>query len=77
MFELLSSQGFLEFLERGYGAVDAGSNLVDKVQEAMGKGDDLSMVLSEPLSEPEIFTVSDYESQTSGCATVPLFSSCY
>ncbi|CAM6088951.1 unnamed protein product [Calypogeia fissa] len=62
--ELLSSQGFMEFLERGYGAADAGPNLVDKVQEAMGRGDNLSAVLSEPLSEPEIFTVSDSDSHS-------------
>ncbi|BBN12485.1 protein MpSCD [Marchantia polymorpha subsp. ruderalis] len=62
--EFLSSQGFMEFLERGYGSAEAGPNLVDKIQEAMGRGQDPSMCLPEPHGQPEFFTVSDTSTQT-------------
>ncbi|KAL3688572.1 hypothetical protein R1sor_014881 [Riccia sorocarpa] len=57
--EFLSSQGFMEFLERGYGCATAGPNLVDKMQEAMGRGQETSICFQEPHGQPEILTVSD------------------
>ncbi|KAL2624334.1 hypothetical protein R1flu_008579 [Riccia fluitans] len=57
--EFISSQGFIEFLERGYGCATAGPNLVDRIQEAMGRGQDPSICFPEPHGQPEILTVSD------------------
>lgn len=63
MEQFLSSQGFLEFLERGYGASGTGQNLMDKLQHAMSRGQNTSFVLPTPAAEPDILTISDYSSQ--------------
>eukprot|EP00250_Pteridium_aquilinum_P022196 c25321_g4_i1 orf=296-3940(-) len=61
--QFLSSQGFLEFLERGYGSANAGPNLMDKLQQAMARGQNPSVVLPAPAVEPNILTISDHSSQ--------------
>ncbi|KAI5083987.1 hypothetical protein GOP47_0000156 [Adiantum capillus-veneris] len=61
--QFLSSQGFLEFLEKGYGSPNAGPNLMDKLQQAMSRGQNPSVVLPGPAAERNIVTISDYSSQ--------------
>ncbi|KAH7296013.1 hypothetical protein KP509_26G004000 [Ceratopteris richardii] len=61
--QFLSSQGFLEFLEKGYGSSSAGQNLMDKLQQAMSKCQNSSVILPDPAVERNILTVSDYSSQ--------------
>eukprot|EP00249_Psilotum_nudum_P015442 c25331_g1_i1 orf=837-3629(-) len=63
MDQFLSSQGFLDFLERGYGSVQAGSNLVDKLQGAMTRGQNPLVILPSPYADPEIITISDSSTQ--------------
>lgn len=63
MDQFLSSNGFLEFLEKGYGSPSAGQNLMDKLQQAMSKGQNPSVVLPAPAAEPNILTISDHSSQ--------------
>ncbi|MCO5590563.1 hypothetical protein L7F22_044534 [Adiantum nelumboides] len=66
MDQFLSSQGFLEFLERGYGSSNAGSNLIDKLQQAMSRGQNPYVVLPGAAAERSIVTISDYSSQEIG-----------
>lgn len=64
--ELLSSLGFLSFLESGYGCVEAGPNLVDKLQAAISRGEDRYSVLPARTTEIEILTVPDADGQAPG-----------
>ncbi|KAI3795137.1 hypothetical protein L1987_37785 [Smallanthus sonchifolius] len=59
--QFLESQGFLDYLERGLGCNGNGNNLLDKLQDAIGRGQDpLSILPSFSASaEPEIITISD------------------
>ncbi|KAH9556185.1 hypothetical protein CY35_07G012700 [Sphagnum magellanicum] len=61
--QLLGTLNFLDFLERGHGAVEAGPNLLDKLQIAMARHEGPISVLSVPAGEREILTVSDASSQ--------------
>jgi hypothetical protein len=61
----LETQGFLDFLERG-GSDDNNNNLLDKLQDAIGRGQDPMSILPPPLLEPEIITISDDGSGESG-----------
>ncbi|KAK1421272.1 hypothetical protein QVD17_23469 [Tagetes erecta] len=59
--QFLESQGFLDYLERGLGSNGNGNNLLDKLQDAVGRGQDpLSIFPSFSASSvPEIITISD------------------
>lgn len=63
---MLSSLGFLSFLESGYGCVEAGPNLVDKLQLAISRGEDRYSVLPARTTEMEILTVPDADGQAPG-----------
>lgn len=63
MEQFLDSQGFLDFLERGYGSLQVGQNLVDKLQHAMSKGQNPSVILPVRKATHEILTISDSCSQ--------------
>ena len=52
----MESQGFLDYLERG---LDFGNNLVDKLQDAIGRGQNPLSILPSASTEPEIITISD------------------
>ncbi|KAL4573685.1 hypothetical protein LXL04_020500 [Taraxacum kok-saghyz] len=54
--QFLESQGFLDYLERG---LDFGNNLVDKLQDAIGRGQNPLSILPSASTEPEIITISD------------------
>ena len=64
--EWLSSQGFISFIESGYGSVDAGSNLVDKLQAATSRSEDRYSILPAKANEPEVLTVPDSDGQVPG-----------
>ncbi|PWA40261.1 stomatal cytokinesis defective / SCD1 protein (SCD1) [Artemisia annua] len=57
--QFLESQGFLDYLERGLGSSENGNNLLDKLQDAMGRGQNLLSILPSASAEPEILTISD------------------
>jgi hypothetical protein len=61
--QLLGTLNFMDFLERGHGAVEAGPNLLDKLQIAMARGEGPISVLPVLAGEREILTVSDASSQ--------------
>ncbi|KNA06482.1 hypothetical protein SOVF_180550 isoform A [Spinacia oleracea] len=56
IIQFLETQGFLDFLERGIGF---NNNLLHKLQDAIGRGQDPMSILPPPLLEPEIITISD------------------
>lgn len=57
--QFLETQGFLDFLERGIGSDENNYNLLDKLQDALGRGQDPMSILPTPLSDHEIITMSD------------------
>ncbi|KAG8379360.1 hypothetical protein BUALT_Bualt07G0080500 [Buddleja alternifolia] len=57
--QFLDSQGFLDYLERGLGSEGNGKNLLDKLQDAIGRGQNPSSILPSLLTVPEIVTISD------------------
>uniref|UniRef100_A0A7C9F2R3 UDENN domain-containing protein n=1 Tax=Opuntia streptacantha TaxID=393608 RepID=A0A7C9F2R3_OPUST len=57
--QFLETQGFLDFLERGIGSDENNDNLLDKLQDALGRGQDPMSILPAPLSDHEIITISD------------------
>ncbi|KAG0581684.1 hypothetical protein KC19_4G271700 [Ceratodon purpureus] len=61
--EWLSSQGFISFIESGYGKKEAGPNLVDKLQLAISRGEDRYSVLPAKENDPEVLTVPDSDGQ--------------
>ncbi|KVI04493.1 dDENN domain-containing protein, partial [Cynara cardunculus var. scolymus] len=67
--QFLESQGFLDYLERGIGSSENGSNLLDKLQDAIGRGQDPLSILPSASAEPEIITISDPGLGISGSGT--------
>ncbi|OVA05014.1 DENN domain [Macleaya cordata] len=57
--QFLDSNGFLDYLERGIGSDAKANNLLDKLQDAIGRGQNPMSILPSPLAEPEIITISD------------------
>ncbi|XP_021736316.1 DENN domain and WD repeat-containing protein SCD1-like [Chenopodium quinoa] len=58
IIQIFETQGFLDFLERGIGF---NNNLLHKLQDAIGRGQDPMSILPSPVSEPEIITISDLD----------------
>lgn len=46
-------------MERGLGSGENSSNLVDKLQDAIGRGQNPLSILPSASAEPEIITISD------------------
>ncbi|KAK2991400.1 hypothetical protein RJ640_010864 [Escallonia rubra] len=57
--QFIESQGFLDYLERGLGSEENSNNLLDKLQDAIGRGQNPMSVLPSDSPEPEIITISD------------------
>lgn len=63
--EFLDSHGFLDYIERGVGSDENSINLLDKLQDAIGRGQNPYSILPS-FMEPEIITISDQDVGTSG-----------
>ncbi|RVX14184.1 DENN domain and WD repeat-containing protein SCD1 [Vitis vinifera] len=57
--QFLDSHGFLDYAERGLGSDENNNNLLDKLQDAIGRGQNPMSILPSSLVEPEIITISD------------------
>ncbi|KAM7483016.1 hypothetical protein LguiB_007599 [Lonicera macranthoides] len=57
--QFLDSHGFLDYLERGLGSDENNINLLDKLQDAIGRGQNPFSILPSLSAEPEIITISD------------------
>lgn len=66
MTQFLESQGFMDYLERCIMSEESGNNLLDKLQDATGWGQDPISIFPSPSSESEIITVSATEVEVSG-----------
>ncbi|KAM7266773.1 hypothetical protein ACFE04_008939 [Oxalis oulophora] len=65
--QFLDSHGFLDYLERGVGgADDISNNHIDKLQDAIGRGENPMSILPSPMAEREIITISELDVGTSG-----------
>ncbi|GAA0164648.1 guanyl-nucleotide exchange factor [Lithospermum erythrorhizon] len=67
--QFLESQGFMDYLERGLGSEESSNNLLDKMQDAIGRGQNPLSILPSPPEEPEIITVSDTGAGIKGTGT--------
>lgn len=59
LVQFLESHGFLDYLERGLGSVENSYNLLNKLQDAIGRGQNPMSIFPSPTEEPEIITISD------------------
>ncbi|KEH21371.1 stomatal cytokinesis defective protein, putative [Medicago truncatula] len=57
--QFLDSHGFLDYLERGVGFDENNNTVLDKLQDAIGRGQNPMSVFPSSSVEPEILTVSD------------------
>ncbi|XP_059661642.1 DENN domain and WD repeat-containing protein SCD1 [Cornus florida] len=57
--QFLDTQGFMDYLERGLGSDESMNNLLDKLQDATGRGQNPLSIIPTPLAEPETITISD------------------
>ncbi|KAA3456168.1 DENN domain and WD repeat-containing protein SCD1 [Gossypium australe] len=64
--QFLDSHGFLDYLESGLGSDENNENLLDKLQDALGRGQNPLSILPSILAEPEIVTISDPDVGVSG-----------
>lgn len=64
--QFLESQGFIDYLERGLGSDENVMNLLDKLQDAIGRGQNPTSIFPSSSTEPEIITISDSDGGTSG-----------
>ncbi|KAK9926264.1 hypothetical protein M0R45_023505 [Rubus argutus] len=64
--QFLESHGFMDYLERGLGSDENNNNLLDKLQDALGRGQNPISILPSNLVEPEIITIADTDVGTSG-----------
>ncbi|KAG4130901.1 hypothetical protein ERO13_D09G173300v2 [Gossypium hirsutum] len=64
--QFLDSHGFLDYLESGLGSDENNDNLLDKLQDALGRGQNPLSILPSILAEPEIVTISDPDVGVSG-----------
>lgn len=56
----------MDYLERGLGSGENNHNLLDKLQDAIGRGQNPISILPSSLVEPEIITISDPDVGISG-----------
>lgn len=64
--QFLDSHGFLDYLERGMVAEENNNNLLDKLQDAIGRGQNPFSIFPTSLVDPEIITISDTDMGISG-----------
>jgi hypothetical protein len=63
----------MDYLERGLGSGENNHNLLDKLQDAIGRGQNPISILSPSLAEPEIITISDPDVGISGTSCLFFF----
>lgn len=56
----------MDYLERGLSSDENNNNLLDKLQDALGRGQNPISILPSNSVEPEIITIADTDVGTSG-----------
>ncbi|XP_031279050.1 DENN domain and WD repeat-containing protein SCD1 [Pistacia vera] len=64
--QFLDSLGFLDYVERGIGSEGNNHNLLDKLQDAIGRGQNPMSILPSSSVDPEIITISESDTGISG-----------
>ncbi|PON47885.1 Guanine nucleotide-binding protein, beta subunit [Parasponia andersonii] len=64
--QFLDSHGFLDYVERGMGSDEKNNNLLEKLQDAIGRGQNPISIFPSNVVEPEIITISDPGGKISG-----------
>lgn len=64
--QFLDSHGFLDYLDSGTGSDENTNNLLDKLQDAIGRGQNPMSIFPSNTAEPEIITISDPDYKISG-----------
>ncbi|KAF3524938.1 hypothetical protein F2Q69_00046513 [Brassica cretica] len=59
LVQFLGSFAFLDYLERRLGSDENSTNLLEKLQDAVGRGQDAMSILPKSSMEPEIITIAD------------------
>lgn len=72
----MESQGFLDYLERGLGSEENNNNLLDKLQDSIGRGQNPLSILPSLSAQPEIITISKHGSEISGILLLPTVEFC-
>jgi hypothetical protein len=65
IMQFLETQGFLDYLERCNNAEESWNNLLDKLQDATGRGQNPLTIFPSQVADPEIITISDPEAEGS------------
>lgn len=73
IMQFLDSQGFMDYLDRVVASTDNSNNLLDKLQDAIGRGQNPMSILPSSSGDPEILTIVDSDAAISGNFTL-LFS---
>lgn len=66
LVQFLGSFAFLDYLERRLGSDENSTNLLEKLQDAVGRGQDAMSILPKSSMEPEIITIAEPEVEVSG-----------
>lgn len=64
--QFLESQGFLDYVERCLNSEESNHNLLEKLQDASGRGQNPSSIFPPPLEEPEIITIAQPDAGAAG-----------
>ncbi|KAK8452984.1 hypothetical protein SEVIR_5G209700v4 [Setaria viridis] len=65
IMQFLETQGFLDYLERCNSAEENANNLLDKLQDATGRGQNPLSIFPSEAADPEIVTIADPETEGS------------
>ncbi|KAM3330793.1 hypothetical protein ACQJBY_027111 [Aegilops geniculata] len=61
IMQFIETQGFLDYLERCNNAEEFTNNLLDKLQDATGRGQSPLAIFPSHVADPEIITIADSE----------------
>ncbi|VAH61111.1 unnamed protein product [Triticum turgidum subsp. durum] len=61
IMQFIETQGFLDYLERCNNAEEFSNNLLDKLQDATGRGQSPLAIFPSHVADPEIITIADSE----------------
>ncbi|KAL5227562.1 hypothetical protein ABZP36_015827 [Zizania latifolia] len=61
IMQFIETQGFLDYLERCSNAEENTNNLLDKLQDATGRGQNPLAIFPSHVADPEIITIADSE----------------
>ena len=70
IMQFLETQGFLDYLERCNSAEENAHNLLDKLQDATGRGQNPLTIFPSQVADPEIITIANPQIEGSGTYSI-------